>query len=303
MVVSLKLNKFQNKSISLPSRSHPSTLRIEEQLNLIKSSSSSTPSVDNICNRLSQLVELHRLTDGLLVLPVTQNLIAFHRNTMWVDQVLEVSMKLLDICSSIRDVVLQMVERVRDLECALRRRKHHTSIQIGIANYIEFRKKTKKEAKELITRLKQSEKVNGVEVDLDNHDLPEVMRVLMEVTEVTVSIFESLLTYVSVSVSVSAPVLKLKGWSFVVWKLMHKGAIASCKEDGKHKGVVNELEAVDVSLVNILNGGEQRVEVMQMMQLRLEVMQARMQKIESGLECIFRVLVKIRASLLNIMSL
>ncbi|KAJ9536102.1 hypothetical protein OSB04_un000712 [Centaurea solstitialis] len=303
MVVSLKFNKFQNKSISLPSRSHPSTLRIEEQLNLIKSSSSSTPSVDNICNGLSQLVELHRLTDGLLVLPVTQNLIAFHRNTMWVDQVLEVSMKLLDICSSIRDVVLQMVERVRDLECALRRRKDHTSIQIGIANYIEFRKKTKKEAKELITRLKQSEKVNGVVADLDNHDLPAVIRVLMEVTEVTVSIFESLLTYVSVSVSVSAPVLKLKGWSFVVWKLMHKGAIVSCKEDGKHKGVVNELEAVDVSLVNILNGGEQRVEVMQMMQLRLEGMQARMQRIESGLECIFRVLVKTRASLLNIMSL
>ncbi|KAI3665303.1 hypothetical protein L6452_43927 [Arctium lappa] len=265
MVVSLRFNKFQKKSISLPCRSHPSTVRIEEVLNLIKSSSSATPSVDNICNGLSQLVELHHFSDHLLVLPVTQNLISIHRNTLWVEEVMEVSMKLLDICSIIRDVVLQMVEHVRDLQSALRRKKDHTSILISIANYIDFRKRTKKDAKELITRLKQSEKVIGVVADPGNHHLPAVMRVLIEVTEVTVSIFESLLMYVSVS----PPLLKLNGWSMVVWKLMHKGTVA-CKEDEKHKGIMNELEAVDVSLLNIHNGGQQTPEIMQIAQQRLE---------------------------------
>ncbi|KVI02948.1 Protein of unknown function DUF241, plant [Cynara cardunculus var. scolymus] len=281
MIVSLKFNKFQKKSISLPCRSHPSTVRIEEELSLIKASSSATPSVDNICHGLSQLVELHHFTDGLLVLPVTQNLISLHRNTMWVGEVMEVSMKLLDICSIIRDVVLQMEEHVRDLQSALRRRKDHTSIQVSIANYIDFRKKTKKDAKELITKLKQSEKVMGLVADPDNHHLPAVIRVLMEVTEVTVSIFESLLMYVS------PPVLKLNGWSLVVWKLRHKGTVA-CKEDEKHKRILNELEAVDVSLLNIRNGGQQTPEIMQMAQHRLEEMQARMRRLESGLEGIFR---------------
>ncbi|GJW86985.1 hypothetical protein Tco_0162325 [Tanacetum coccineum] len=116
----------------------------------------------------------------------------------------------------------------------------------------------------------------GLVVDPDNHHLTSVIRVLMEVTKVTVFLFELLVIYIS------ALDLKCNGWSLAVSKLMHKGAVA-CKEDEKYKGTMNELEAVDVLFLKILRIGgiEQTPNVMQIMLCRLEDMLAKMQKIES----------------------
>ncbi|PWA51076.1 hypothetical protein CTI12_AA305000 [Artemisia annua] len=300
MAVSLKFNNFQNKSISLPSRSHPTTIRIEEELNKIKTSTSTstTSCADNICNGLSQLVELHHFMDHLLVLPATQSLISLDPKATWVEEIMDSSMKLLDVCNIIRDIVFQMEEHVQDLQCALRKRNDHTGIDNSIANYNSFRKKTKKNAKELIMVLKQSQKVMGLVADPDNHHLTSLIRVLMEVAEVTISLFELLVIYISASD------LKCNGWSLAVSKLIHKGAVA-CKEDEKYKGTMNELEAVDVSLLKILRNGVEQTpnNIMQMTLCRLEDMLAKMQRIESGLQCLFRVLVRTRASLLNIISL
>ncbi|KAI3699322.1 hypothetical protein L2E82_43556 [Cichorium intybus] len=245
MAVSLKFNKFQKKSISLPCRSHPSIFRIEEELNKIKESSSGTKSADDICNHLSQLVKLYHFMDDLLALPGTQNLISENHNTIWIQEIMDRSMKLLDICGIVRDVVLQMEEHARDLQCALRRPKDHTSIELYIANYHSLRKNSKKDAQELIMSLKQSEKLMYIAAVPNNHHLTAVIRVLTEVTEVTASIFESVLKYIS------GRVLKPNGWPLVFLKLMQirSGAF---KEDEKHEGFINELEAVDVSLLDIL---------------------------------------------------
>ncbi|GJR34534.1 hypothetical protein Tco_1210218 [Tanacetum coccineum] len=236
--------------------------------------------------------------DHLLVLPATQSLISLDPKTSWVEEVMDSSIKLLDVCNIIRDIVFQMQEHVQYLQCALRKRKDHTSIKNSIANYNSFRKKTKKNAKELIMVLKQSQKVMGLVVDPDNHHLTFVIRVLMEVTEVIVFLLELLVIYISASD------LKCSGWSLAVSKLMHKGDV-SCKEDEKYKGTMNELEAVDVSLLKILliGGVEQTPNVMQMTLCRLDDILAMMQKIESGLPYLFRVFVRARASLLNIISL
>ncbi|GJV29142.1 ribonuclease H-like domain-containing protein [Tanacetum coccineum] len=125
----------------------------------------------------------------------------------------------------------------------------------------------------------------GLVVDPDNHHLTSVIRVLMEVTKVTVFLFELLVIYIS------ALDLKCNGWSLAVSKLMHKGAVA-CKEDEKYKGTMNELEAVDVLFLKILRIGgiEQTPNVMQIMLCRLEDMLAKMQKIESCLQYFFIVL-------------
>ncbi|KVI02972.1 uncharacterized protein LOC112512958 [Cynara cardunculus var. scolymus] len=298
MVVSLRFNsKFQKKSISLPCRSHPSTLGVEEELNKIKASSSTKQSADSISNGLSQLVELYNCLDDLLDSLATQNLISSHRKEIWVEEVMEESMKLLDVCSTARDVVLQMEEHVRDIQCALRRRKSHTSVEDSIGKYKCFRKKTMKEAKVMIIHLKQSEKVMGLLADPDNHHLMAMIRVFMEVTEMTVIIFESLLMFLA------SPVTKRNGWSVVVSKLISKRTMA-CQEDKKQEGITNELETLDVALFTILcDGHVEWAEKTRIVQFKLEGLQGKMMRIESGLECMFRRFVKTRTTLLNIISL
>ncbi|KAJ0937241.1 hypothetical protein HanRHA438_Chr03g0139991 [Helianthus annuus] len=72
MVISSKFSsKGQVESISLPSRSHPMTLRIEHELNAAKTDAAvavSKPSVDNICIGLLCLAELYKCMDNLLPL-------------------------------------------------------------------------------------------------------------------------------------------------------------------------------------------------------------------------------------------
>ncbi|KAJ9536103.1 hypothetical protein OSB04_un000713 [Centaurea solstitialis] len=298
MVVSLRFNsKFQKKSLSLPCRSHPSTLRIEEELNKIKASCSTTQSADSVSYGLSRLIELYNCLDDLLDSSETRNLISSHRKEPWVEEVMEGSMKLLDVCSSVRDVMLQMEERVRDIQCALRRRKGHASMEVGIEKYKRFRKKTTKDAKVMITHLKQSEKVMGLLADPDNHHLTATIRVFMEVTEMTIVIFESLLMFLA------SPVSKRNGWSLVVSKLISKRTVA-CQEDEKPDRVTNELETVDVALNNVLCDGEDSwTENTRISQFKLEGLQSKMMKIESGLECMFRIFVKTRTTLLNIISM
>ncbi|KAI3665301.1 hypothetical protein L6452_43925 [Arctium lappa] len=298
MVVSLRFNsKFQKKSISLPCRSHTSTLRIEEELTKIKASSSTTQSADSISDGLSQLVELYNCLDDLLDSLATQNLISSHRKETWVEEVMEGSMHLLDICSTVRDVVLQMVEHVRDIQCALRRRRGHTSMEVSIEKYKCFRKKTTKDAKVMIIHLKQAEKVMGLLVDPDNHHLTAMIRVFMEVTEMTVVIFESLLMFLV------SPVSKRNGWSIVVSKLIYKRTMA-CQEDEKQEGITNELETLDVALHNIMcDVHDEWADNTRIVQFKLEGLQGKMMKIDSGLECMFRRFVKTRTTLLNIISL
>ncbi|XVF62266.1 hypothetical protein PTKIN_Ptkin08bG0203600 [Pterospermum kingtungense] len=62
-------SKYHVRSISLPSRSHPSTLRVEDELNRFKtweSSSSSSSTSEWICAGLSGLEDLYQCMDELL---------------------------------------------------------------------------------------------------------------------------------------------------------------------------------------------------------------------------------------------
>nr|XP_043639167.1 uncharacterized protein LOC122610237 [Erigeron canadensis] len=290
MVVSVRFNsKFQKKSISLPCRSHPSTLRIEEELTKIKSSTLTKASADNISDGLCQLANLYDHVDDLLASVATQNLISAHGKEMWLEEVLEGSIKLLDVCSILRDVILQIKENLRDLQCALRRRKGQTSIGTSIKEFSSFRKNMLKDAKELIMSLKQSEKSTGLMTDPCNHHLTAVIRVFVEITDLAVVVFESLFKLVS-------PVSKVNGWSIAVSKLIHKRAVA-CQQ------TMNEFENIDAALHYILCNGQETSEDTRTAHSRVEDLYAKITRIESGLGCLFRRFLKTRIDILNIISL
>jgi hypothetical protein len=278
--------RYHVRSISLPSRSHPTTLRLEEELNKLKTCSASTS--ESICKDLAGLDELYKCMDDLLNMSSAQQVLSQNRHEKYVEELLDGSVRLLDICGITRDTILQIKEHVRALQSALRRRsKGDSSIESNINSYTIFKKKMKKDAKKLITSLKQMENKWGAlpALDLDHH-LGAVIRVIREVCVMNVSIFQSLLLFLTAPVSKTKPT----GWSLVS-KLMHKGAVA-CEEKQEN---VNEMEAVDASLGTLSRFASSSHK-------SLKDLESSMEEMENGLECLFRRLIKTRASLLNIIS-
>ncbi|XP_027347790.1 uncharacterized protein LOC113859173 [Abrus precatorius] len=287
-------HKYQVRSISLPSRSHPSTIRVEEELSKLKTwEGTSTSTSESIDTGLSLLEDLYISLDDLLNMASTQKVISHYKGDKYVEEVLDGSVRILDICGIIRDTMLQIKENVQALHSALRRRKGDSSVETSVAEYKFFTKKMKKNANKLITSLKHMDNKFGVSplLDLDYH-LAAVIKVLREVILTNLSIFQFVLSFLTVSSSNS----KATKW-LAVAKLMHKG-VKPCEDTSEN---VNELQCVEEALNTLLNEGTND-EKMQVAHERLEALENAIENAENGLESVFRRLIKTRASLLNIIS-
>ncbi|RVW51576.1 hypothetical protein CK203_066553 [Vitis vinifera] len=262
-------NPCHVRSISLPSRSHPTTLKIQEELyKLRKWEASSTSTLGTIHNGLSGMEELYKCLDDLLSLQSTQQAISHHQHEKWVEELLDESVSLLDVCCNTRDVISQFKENVGDLQSALRRRKGDLCIESSINNYIRSRKKMNKDAKKLLAAMKKMDNKAGASPLLDqNHQLSTVIRVLRDVNAMSISIFQSL-------------------------------GVVSCEE--KHENV-EELENIDFALSKI-SSDRADLETMQIAHKGLGALEVSIEGLDNGLECMFRDLIKTRASLLNIIS-
>lgn len=79
---------------------------------------------------------------------------------------------------------------------------------------------------------------------------------------------------------------------------MHKGILASEMQRKK----LSELENVDISLNNLLLHKEGEAENIEFAQRNLETLDSSLVDCENGLEQLFRLLIRTRVSLLNILS-
>ncbi|KAF5201325.1 hypothetical protein FRX31_009089 [Thalictrum thalictroides] len=113
---------YHVRSISLPSRSHPLTVSVEEQLCRLRSSEATSCSSSTF-NNLSDLNSLYESVEDLLQLSLTQNALSSERSSKCVNDVLDGSLRLLEICSTTRDVFQQIKECVQDLQSSLEEKK------------------------------------------------------------------------------------------------------------------------------------------------------------------------------------
>ncbi|XP_019172101.1 PREDICTED: uncharacterized protein LOC109167535 [Ipomoea nil] len=198
------------RSISFPSRSHPSIQKVEEELTKLKTLQvSAAPEAATISSGLLGLEQLYKCMDDLLNLPQTLQALTQYQNKKWVNGILEKSIKLLDICGLARDSISQLTEHLRDLQSSLRRRKGDSSIE---ARYTSFIKKMNKDAKKSIAAIKKIDDEIDGSTPLDVHrDISSVIKALREASAVSTSIFQSVLLFLSV------PILKPKPsrWSLV----------------------------------------------------------------------------------------
>ncbi|WJX55866.1 hypothetical protein P8452_41587 [Trifolium repens] len=286
-------SKYHVRSNSFPSQSHPSSTRIEQDLNKIKTwEVTSTSTSNSITNGLSMLEDLYISLEDLLNMASTQNAISHHQGEKSVEELLDGSVKILDICGITRDTLLQIKENVQTLHSSLRRKKGDSSIEKSVAEYNFFTKKMKKNVTKLITSLKQMESKFGASSLLNqDQEFVSLIKVLREVIVMNISIFQSILSFLVGSASKSKATKWLK-----VAKLMHKKV--SCEEKLEN---FNELHCVEASLRTLLREGSD-VAKMQATHEKIKALENAIEMIENGLESVFRRLVKTRVSLLNIMT-
>ncbi|XP_055805696.1 uncharacterized protein LOC129874434 [Solanum dulcamara] len=278
-------SKSNNRSISLPSRSHPATQNIEEELNKLKTwEFSVSPTAEAVYNGLVGFGEVHKCMGDLLNLPLTLQALSQCQNKKWVDEILDKSVRFLDICGTTRELVSQFKENVKDVQSSLRRKRG----DLSITSYTSFRKKMKKDAKNLVTSLKKMDHEEVVAVmEVDDQLVSAVIRVLREVTTTGISVFQMVLAFLS------APITKpISKWSLVS-RLVNKGG---------YQENVNEIESVDAALSSLSKCGPNDVEKIQFVQSILETVEVHFECIENGFDNIFRCLIRSRSTLLNVVS-
>ncbi|KAE8693452.1 putative Selection and upkeep of intraepithelial T-cells protein 6 [Hibiscus syriacus] len=199
------------RSISLPSRLQLNS--IETELNELKTYGvlsgvgTTQGGGETLCEGLTRLAKLYNNIEEVIQSPFTHQALHHQQNVKPVEQALDDSVGLLDACSTARDLITMMKEQVHDLQSALRRRGRDSSIGNDIHAYISFRKN-------VVKSLKQS-------------------------NAVAISIFRSLLSFLSM------PVTKTKAGA---WSLISKFIPVVA---GRNQEFFNEVRIVDLTLYTL----------------------------------------------------
>ncbi|KAK9690632.1 hypothetical protein RND81_09G141900 [Saponaria officinalis] len=266
---------YHARSVSLPSRPHPTTEQVIEQLCRLRSSQSASSSSTSVSHGLNGLKDLYSCVDELLQQSLSQN-----QNTKWVDEVLDGSLRLLDICSASRDALQQSRERLGDVQSALRRRcSGELSTMKEAVEYLNTRRSVKKMIKKCLKTLKQETE--------QKDEAHATISLLKDVQAMTADTFKSLMSYIGGS--------QKSGWS-VVTKMINKNV--------NKETSTTEFDEVDATLNSLICQKKDRINSSQMENLMSQTLklESQIQNLDESLESLFRDLVKTRATLLNIFS-
>ncbi|KAL6346920.1 hypothetical protein AAG906_003037 [Vitis piasezkii] len=287
--------QYHARSISLPSRPHPLVPEFDKHLSRLRTSqSASSSSSSSISHRLSGLKDLHDCVDDLLLLPLTQQTLAQHRHEKWVNELLDGSLKLLDVCGTAKDALLQTSKHANELQSSLRRRRGgENGISTEVGEYLTSRKKVKKAMHKALRNLKGMDNKSSFSPLNKDPETLSMVTMLREVEAVTLTVLESLLS------SIAAARSKPSSW-FVVSKLIHHKRVA-CEEAA---GDLSEFEKVDCSLFTLIGHKTKSVNQIHIdtIQNALGKLESSIEDLEEGIEFLSRHLIKTRVSLLNILS-
>ncbi|KAG7579435.1 hypothetical protein ISN45_Aa03g035820 [Arabidopsis thaliana x Arabidopsis arenosa] len=178
---------FHVRSNSYPSRLHPQAAHVDEQLARLRSyEEASTSSSSSICQKLDNLRDLHESLDKLICLPVTQHALGQVQKKKAVEQLLEGSIKILDLCNISKDALSQMKEGLMAIQSILRRKRGDLSGEVK--KYLTSRRSIKKSFQKVLKSLKvkQNQECND-----------ESLAVFGEAEAITMSLFDSLFSFMS----------------------------------------------------------------------------------------------------------
>ncbi|GAB2289281.1 hypothetical protein Dimus_023586 [Dionaea muscipula] len=297
------------RSISLPSRPHPVDAGSEDQFSKLRAwawasnnYNGASYSASSIAHTLSCTKDLYEQVKALIELPLNQQALALaHRlnRDSGVEEVLEGSLCLLDLCAFTLDLLSQLKELVIELQSSIRRRRDG---DLCLANYIAFRKKANKTISKCFISLREMEKKKkkkegkSCKTEIMADDKKEhVVRMLKEVESVSLWALKSVLVYVSEP--------RERGWSTLVskWNSMLSRRMIPTSLDP-------EVEENDDHVKRIFNAAlvascrssiDNNLKVVQSSLNRLKSLEFSIHQLVDGLESVSRCIVRTRVSLLN----
>jgi len=218
-------------------------------------------------------------------LPTNQRTLSQNVPAKRVEEVLDGSLSLLDICGVLRDILLQLKGCLQDVQSTLRRRcSGEFSITKEAAEYLKIRKMAKKTIKKCLGSIKKSNKSN---------DENAAVGMLKDVEDISVDIFRSFLSYIA-----GVKQSRRSSWS-IFPKFSHPSA-------EKEKMIpMSNTDAVDATLgLLVCQKRKSGIDLCQIENIRSQIMkfESEIQDLVEPLECLSRHLIKTRANVLNILS-
>ncbi|EXB95397.1 hypothetical protein L484_014370 [Morus notabilis] len=270
---------YHARSNSFPSRQHPLIPEFDEQLCRLRSSEAASSSSASLSGKLSGLQDLHDCVDKLLLLPLNQQALSNQKNEKWVDELLDGSLRLLDMCNTAKDALQQTKESTQELQSIIRRRRGgESSLSSELKKFLNSRKAVKKALHKAME--------SKCAFSLLNRD-QEVVSMLREVQSITLSVFESMFFFIS------GP--KSSSWSLVS-KLMNSKTV-SCEKVNESNEFASADAALNLLISHKMKNSDSTVE--ENAQKQLQELEMCIQDLEEGVESLYRRLIKIRVSLLN----
>ncbi|EEF36646.1 conserved hypothetical protein [Ricinus communis] len=281
---------------SLPSRPHPLMSQLDDHICRLRACGVTSTSSTSITHKLSGLQDLHDSIDKLLLLPLTQQVLAHQNNRKWVDELLDGSLRVLDVCNAAKDALLQTKEYTLELQSTIRRRQGSCEnvLATEVRKYITSRKMAKKAIQKAMNDLKGLENKYSVSCIGSGNEIATFVSMLREVEAITLSVLKTFMSFISGSKAQSKP----SNWS-VVSKLMIRKRVAFDEEETK----VNEFATVDAALESFLGCKiTSKYDNMETLQNHLKNLEVCIQDLEEGTHSLFRRMIKTRVSLLNIFN-